>query len=237
MKPYLAFDLEIAKQIPDGAADWRVYRPLGISCAATFLSTDKEPRLWYSRDERHMPAAQMGRQDLLDLLVYLSVASDWTTIVTWNGLGFDFDVLAEETGQREVCALLASAHVDMMYHLFCLLGYPIGLDRAAKGMNLAGKPEGMSGALAPRLWAAGEYQKVLSYVAQDVRTTLELAEACNKHRRLRWFTRRGALREVALPDGWLSVRDASRLPEPDTSWMSNPWPRSKFTGWLDGFAP
>ena len=35
-----------------------------------------------------------------------------------------------------------------------------------------------------------------------------------------------------LRRGWLTVREALRLPEPDTSWMSNPIPRRQFTQWL-----
>ena len=32
----------------------------------------------------------------------------------------------------------------------------------------------------------------------------------------------------------LSVELAKQLPEPDTSWMDEPWPRERFTGWTDG---
>ena len=107
-------------------------------------------------------------------------------------------------------------HVDMMFHVFCQLGYGVGLDRAARGMGLAGKPEGMSGALAPRLWAEGKRKEVLDYVAQDVRITLELAQACEKRGHLHWITRRGSTGKMALPSGWLTVREALTLPEPDT---------------------
>lgn len=37
-RKYLAFDIEISKPIPDDATDWEQYRPLGISCAATWAS-------------------------------------------------------------------------------------------------------------------------------------------------------------------------------------------------------
>ncbi|MDP6494098.1 MAG: hypothetical protein QGI09_01450 [Dehalococcoidia bacterium] len=36
-RKYLAFDLEIAKEFPEGG-DWRGHGPLGISCAATQAS-------------------------------------------------------------------------------------------------------------------------------------------------------------------------------------------------------
>ncbi|MDY7075538.1 MAG: ribonuclease H-like domain-containing protein [Chloroflexota bacterium] len=232
-RKYLAFDVEIAQELPEGERDWKTHRPLGITCAATLASDTEELLLWHSLTDDDHPADRMNRQDLVKLVNYLAtLADDGYTLLTWNGLGFDFDILAEESGMIEACKQLASDHVDMMFHVFCKLGYPVGLDRAAKGMGLAGKPEGMSGALAPRLWAEGKRQQVLDYVAQDVRTTLALAHTCEKQRHLRWITRRGRTSRMALPSGWLTVRGALALPEPDTSWMSDPWPRSKFTGWL-----
>ena len=35
---YLSFDIEIAKDLPDGMADLMAYRPLGLTCAATLAS-------------------------------------------------------------------------------------------------------------------------------------------------------------------------------------------------------
>ena len=233
-RKYLAFDIEIAQALPEGEPDWKAHRPLGITCAATLTGDTNELLLWHSLANDH-PADRMSQPDIVQLVDYLMTkANDEYTILTWNGLGFDFDILAEESGMFAECRRLASEmdHVDMMFHVFCKLGYPVGLDRAAKGMGLAGKPKGMNGALAPHLWAEGKHQKVLDYVARDVRITLELAQTCEKRGRLRWITRRGSRKTMPLPSGWLTVRKALALPEPDTSWMSNPWPRSKFTSWM-----
>ena len=49
---------------------------------------------------------------------------------------------------------------------------------AARGMGVDGKPEGMNGRLAPALRAEGK-RKLLRYVGQDVRTTLDLAPAAS----------------------------------------------------------
>jgi hypothetical protein len=38
---------------------------------------------------------------------------------------------------------------------------------------------------------------------------------------------------MPLPRGWLTVREAMRLPLPDTSWMPRPISRRRFTGWLN----
>lgn len=233
-RKYLAFDIEIAQELPEGERDWKAHRPLGITCAAT-LTSDEELLLWHGQTDDGHPADRMSQQDVAQMVDYLTAkASDGYTILTWNGLGFDFDILAEESGMFEECKRLAFEmdHVDMMFHVFCKLGYPVGLDRAAKGMNLVGKPEGMNGALAPRMWAEGSHQQVLDYVVQDVRITLELAQTGEGRGYLRWITRRGSGRKMGLSSGWLNVREALALPEPDTSWMSDPWPRSKFIDWM-----
>jgi hypothetical protein len=230
---YVAFDIETAKDVPGDDFNWRAHRPLGISCAATLQSGAAQPLLWYGKTQDGSPEKRMSREDGQKLVQYLSdMAAAGFKILTWNGLAFDFDILAEESGNAASCGECALGHVDMMFHIVCSLGYPIGLDRAAHGMGLSGKPEGMSGAKAPKLWAEGRFKEVLGYVAQDVRTTLEIAQACEQRRRLEWITRKGTKSSMPLPSGWLTVREALRLPVPDTSWMSTPMPRSDFTAWL-----
>ena len=120
-----------------------------------------------------------------------------------------------------------------MFHVFCDRGFPVGLERAAKGMNLAGKSKSLAGYLAPQYWSEGRHREVLDYVAQDVRCTLELGEACEHAQEFRWITRKGTTSKMPLKSGWLTVEEALRLPEPDTSWMDKPMSRSRFTGWLD----
>lgn len=188
--------------------------------------------LWHGGD-RANPNDRMSQQEAAGLVEYLvnQVAHGYT-IVTWNGLGFDFDILAEEAQMLPQCRALALAHLDMMFHAFCELGHAVGLDAAARGMGIAGKPKGMSGELAPVLWAERPRQEVLRYVAQDVRTTMELAQICERCGVLRWIARSGKVRSMALPEGWMTVEKALGLPLPDTSWMSDPWPRERFTGWM-----
>jgi hypothetical protein len=220
---YLALDLETAK-LPDG--DWRSCRPLGISCAATLPGDGREPTLWHGGD-------RLTRQEAASLVRYLSdQVEHGYTLLTWNGVGFDLDVLAEESGLLEQCRTLALGHVDMMFHVLCRLGHGVSLDAAARGMGIAGKLEGIKGADAPVLWAKGQREEVLRYVAQDAKTTLELARACEGCRELRWVARSGRLRRMTLREGWLTAREALGLPLPDTSWMDEPWPRERFTGWM-----
>ena len=229
---YLAFDLEITRVMPEGTVDFRRFRPLGVSCAATRAS-DGELKLWYGKNAESSITSQTPIEQLNSLVTYMMDRhSDGYKIVTWNGLGFDFDILHEETGGNPDCKFLAHNHFDMMFHLFCEKGYPLSLDKAARGMGLKGKTEGVDGAQVPVLWQQGQFDKVLEYLSQDVRTTQELAAICENKHQLEWFSNTGKLQRLALPKGWLNVDAALKLAEPDTSWMSNPWPREKFTGWL-----
>lgn len=228
---YLAFDLEIAAIIPDGEPDWRQHRPLGITCAATFASDETEPFLFYSMTNGHYAPA-MTHEDLNDMIGYLRyMVRKGYTILTWNGLSFDFDVLAEESGMRSECVEIAMHHIDMMFHVFCLRGHYLGLDKAARGLGLPGKTEGMSGAKAPQLWSQGEQAKVLQYVAQDVRTTLQVALESERLGMVQWTSASGRLNMIDI-DRWLPVTEAQRIPYPDTSWMSNPVSREQFTAWM-----
>ena len=227
-RKYLAFDIETAKVTPEGEPNWKSCRPLGISCAATLLSDTDEVILWHSAT-----SDKLSREEAADLIKYLTtMVESGYTIATWNGMGFDFDILAEESGMLTQCRDLALNHVDMMFHVLCRLGYGVSLNAAAKGMGLEGKPEGMNGAMAPVLWAEGKREVVLDYVAQDVRTTAELAIQCEACGKLRWISKSGRLRSMKLPHGWLTAEQAAELPEPNTSWMTDPWVREEFTAWL-----
>ena len=231
-RKYLAFDIEITKPLPEGTEDWKSVRPLGISCAAT-LSDNGTKTTFHGKNPSGDIADQMNQSEAALLVEHLAAAVDsGYTILTWNGLGFDFDILAEESDRYDLCRELAWDHMDMMFHIFCLKGYPLGLDTAAKGMGLSGKTPGMSGDKAPLFWSQGRRKEVLEYVAQDVQTTLLLAQAVEERHQLRWISRSGKQQIMPVHAGLLTVRQALDLPEPDNSWMSNPWPRSKFTEWL-----
>jgi len=229
----IAFDIEIAQSLPDGVEDWSHHRPLGISCAAT-LTGGESSVLWYGSKDAGEYRDRMNPGEAQELVKYLlAQVEQGGVILTWNGLGFDFDILAEESGMLAECSALARQHIDMMFHVFCVKGYALGLDKAAKGMGLAGKTAGMTGDMAPRLWQEGEYLKVLEYLQQDVQTLIELWAAVDGLRKLTWISNRGYPQRLPLPKGWVTVEEALNLPLPDTSWMSNPWQRSKFTGWLE----
>ena len=248
---YLAFDLEIVKDIPEGD-EWKEHRPLGISCAATIRSDDISPILWYHGQEIVEPKeGAMTRLELLKMVDYMIEQMSFGYIpLTWNGLGFDFDVLSEESGDSLSCKKIAMTHYDMMFHFLCIKGFPLSLKAASAGMGLEGKTEGMSGAYAPALWrddnekliefgqekltemdAEQKRRYVLRYVGQDAIATLELAEAIDKAKKLKWTSKKGRPNSANFPDGFLSVRGALKLPRPAIGWMSNPIMRESFYEW------
>lgn len=235
---FLAFDLEIASDIPTGIQDWHPLAPLGITVAATVSDLHGGVVAHYGTkinwgDKTTVAREKMTKSDAVDLVDYLSNATrEGFTILTWNGLSFDFDVLSIESGLKEECAELALHHVDMMFHIFCVKGFAVGLDNATKAMKTNRKTEGVHGDMAPQMWRDGKFKEVIEYVGQDVRATLDLGQTCELEKVLRWITKRNTTGYMPLQQGWLTVEEALKLPEPDTSWMTEPWPRSKFTSWL-----
>lgn len=231
---FCSFDLEIAKELPDGERDWKRHSPLGISCAATLCSGDERPTLWFDgqySDGAHF-GPQMTPEQCQELVGYLlTLMKDGYIPLTWNGTSFDFAVLAEESGLVDECKELALNHVDMMLQFHCIKGFPVSLDAACKGMGLEGKPEGMDGSLAPKMWADGQYQEVLDYVGGDVVQPLQLAELVERRGWLTWYTKKGTAANALIPS-WLTVRESLELPLPDTGWMDTPIPRERFTEWI-----
>ena len=223
---YVALDIETIKPFSLDE-DWRDKRPLGIACVG--LATPDETWLIANQDYGQ-PVCQEDLASLVRNLVDLTAGE--YTLVTWNGLGFDLQILGEEAGSVHQCQHLARSHVDMMFQVHCVKGFPISLAAALAGTGVGEKTEGVTGAETAMLWEAGEYQKVYEYCMHDTKLTRELAEYGERNHRLQWISQRGRRQQVNLPTGWHPVELMRRFPEPDTSWMTRPIPRSQFTDWL-----
>lgn len=203
-----------------------------LCCAATCLEGEKEPILWCGRTRQRSLASQMAVAEARALVRYLNdqVAAG-CTIVTWNGTGFDFAVLAEESEMKARCRALALGHVDMMFHVLCHQGFGVSLNAAARGMRLM-RSERRTGSQIPKMWAAGRHKDVFSHVARDARVTLALAATCRERGFLRWITRWGTGRMLRLPNGWLKVRAAQALPVPIQPFRRSRWSREDLTAWM-----
>ncbi|MBN1579122.1 MAG: ribonuclease H-like domain-containing protein [Anaerolineae bacterium] len=225
---YLLFDMET--EYIQGSLNLDSYVPQ-ITVAAT-LTSDDDLQLWCERDgDSQVSGASLTEQTAQSLVQYLAdMNQSGYTIVTWNGAGFDFRVLANASGLKAECIDLAWRHTDMMFWFHCLKGFSIQLAKAAEAVG-SSKTTGISGADAPRLWMEGQYDLVLQYVAQDVRATEAVYTAALNNQGIQWRTSYGRMSKAS--GNLLTVRDSFKLPEPDTSWMKRkPWPRSKFVGWM-----
>jgi len=250
---YVAFDIETTKLIPEGDK-WRSHYPLGVSCAAT-MTEDGEAILWHGQREsadRGLYPLSMTPREIRSLVSYLfrEYRDHQRIPITWNGLGFDFDVLSYECEaplSSSFCRFLAVSHIDIAFQMLCEKGFMIGLNAAAKGLKVPGKLEGMKGNKAPVMWAGEliEQERVLQYVRQDVIALVNVYEEIMAGGQLPWISKKGRWNKW-IPTmvkrqeraRLLTVGEAITLPEPDTSWMTSKMPRSQFYGWLsrlDGF--
>ena len=265
-----SFDLEISKELPDKQcpvclsenvmtvekqslcrdcgkfgsiydfrSDWKNHRPLGITCAALMADKTQQkytPDFWWQNPKMNKGTCQKVAHDLCEL-------SERYKIITWNGLNFDFDVLAEESGMYKECAELALNHIDLMLIVVTMRGHWLGLDKAAKGANIQGKLKNvilsdgaplndMSGGKAPGLWKAGEYKAVLDYLADDVRVTLELAQWIEKNKRIQWISDKGYEQSFKVPKLY-TVKECLELSR-DTipHWVTNPIELKSMMEWI-----
>jgi hypothetical protein len=232
----IAFDIEIAKEIPTFAPDWQVYEPLGISCLALALSGEG---LVIFRQGKPQMDAHACREVVAELQDYVDHGY---SIITWNGCKFDFNVLAQESGMVEECVQLALDHIDLMMMVTFMKGHYLSLQAALNGSGLGGKLKSvtlsdgtilknMDGAKAPGMWAKGEYEAVLAYLKEDVLQLLALAEMTVKTKSLRWLSRSGNRQKIPV-HRLLKARECFKLPEPDVSWQHNPPRRSDFVSWM-----
>jgi len=247
---FVGFDVEIAKPVPDGP-DILSHRP-GIACAAIAREGEGRASILFDPEASPVffdPASKtMTREGALRILAALEEAAGrGDTLVTWNGAGFDFRLLADETGRRAECARLVMASVDMMFHVLCERGHPLSLDAALKGARLPSKMDQVtlrngeavhiSGVEAPTYWQAGEYAAVAAYCAADAERTAALAAHCQRTRRLSWTSQKGRANDIYLRSGWLTVEQCLALPVPDTSWMANPIRREDVLAWTKATRP
>lgn len=94
-RKYLAFDIEIATDVPGDDFNWKPHRPLGICCAAALPCDAEEPTLWYGRNPDETPGDRMSQPEAASVVHELArLVEKGYTLLTWNGLGFDFDILS-----------------------------------------------------------------------------------------------------------------------------------------------
>lgn len=252
---FVSWDIETALELPKNA-DLQKHMPLGTTCSAMIESgqdPDKDVRLWWAGMMQptllgpKTYAPQMSKAEAQEMVLYLGERYlNGYAPLTWNGLGFEWLEMAFETGWWQECKVMALLHVDMFFHLFCLIGYFVKLDRACRGMGLPGKASsGMTGADAPMMWKK-DPDRVLAYVSEDVTQPLEFSRrVIEKGMAIwayKWTDEAGTVNAEMNPykkgfghvelTEWLPVFKAKELPLPDVSGFSRtPPPRDELLGW------
>lgn len=232
---FATFDLEIAEPLTDD----NKYTGQPISCAA--IATSEGVKFY--QNWPHMK--QVDCDTLLADIITLNAQG--YSLVTWNGCGFDFKVLAHQSGMPNEVMFENREHIDLMFHIMCVKGYPVALDKVltmigGSKQHVVTLKSGeqireMSGKFAPELWQAGETEAVLSYLREDVVQLLKLTEAVDRLHEISWPSKKSGQKQTIKMDEFLTVDECLALPLPDTSWMTGTQlTRETFTGWMKEFA-
>ena len=230
----LSWDIEIADKIDDIS---RLGHPetLSMCCSAIeYVAKDtRKMTTWPSLGGPYTERLSQERADAIVAAMAVAVVNG-AFILTWNGLGFDFPVLAANCSPKHrnhVETMAVYAHIDLGFAMACSKGFMCGLEAAGMGLGVGQKAEGIHGDQVPELWANGEYEKVLRYVQGDARLTTDVFLAAKKEQCIRWITKKGKVSTWSLPEK-LTVVESLKTPAPDTSWMSDPRPRSSYYNWI-----
>lgn len=228
----IAFDIELANvfELKEGE-DLEQHAPFDIACAA---AADGRGGLWhwFATDAAGRPTGRLDAALARDMLGWLREHQlRGARLCAWNGLSFDLRWLGHVADDRTLARTIALDLFDPMFQLVCQRGFPVGLAKVAEALGV-GESKLMAGADAPKHWAAGDHQLVLDYVAGDCRITEAVTARIAAQGFLRWRTQRGTIASEPMPR-LEPVRALLDSPLPDTSWMSDPIPREKFTAWLD----
>ena len=227
----VSFDIEIANvfELASGE-DLDQYGPFDISCAA---AADDQGTIthWTSQKEDGSFKSYLDAEKAHEMLCWLRDQQlAGSRLFAWNGLSFDLRWIGVAAGDIPLAAEVALDLYDPMFQIFVQRGFPVGLAKVAEGLGVI-ETKLMDGADAPVQWAAGNHQLVLDYVAGDCRITDAVVARIEETKGITWRTGRGTLSTEPMPV-LKSVRELLDAPEPDTSWMDAPMPRSKFTSWM-----
>ena len=231
----VSFDIEIANifELAPGE-DLDQYGPFDISCAAA-ADEAGEVIHWVNQaaDGSYEPHLDVEKaHEMLSWLRAQQLAG--ARLFAWNGLSFDLRWIGVAAKDIPLAAEVALDLYDPMFQIFVQRGFPVGLAKVAEGLGVI-ETKLMDGADAPVQWAAGNHQEVLDYVAGDCRITDAVVARIEETKGITWRTGRGTLSTEPMPV-LKRVRELLDAPEPDTSWMDAPMPRTKFTSWMSSEA-
>lgn len=167
----------------------------------------------------------------MDMVQFMRGCPDDTVFVTFNGLSFDFRVLAalcKKNDSAELAAWAADAaaserHVDIMFSFLAENGYYTSMNSFAEPLELAKTWEGGEAALSDDL------PKIVAYCESDVEILQKVYESGVERSYLKRKAKgTGKLVVWVLPPcGFRDVKDNLKMlktRQPDQKWMTDPPP-------------
>jgi hypothetical protein len=163
-------DIETQRTDKDVPGGWDNIPAFGFACAVTYCECHGGYKHWLAKYEQHAP------EKVSSLVDFLRAHS---RIIGHNLIKFDYAVL----GFYEPCTYLWLTAKTLDTHKYLAdkkkTGRYVSLDSLA--LATLGHGKSGSGADAPMLWRAGEYDKLLAYCEQDVRLLVELVAFAREH--------------------------------------------------------
>lgn len=227
MTTIAAFTVEIANEIPADAKDWNQYRPFKFLCGS--VAYDHK----YALDTEHSVDGLDSPQQMLSVFDWLNTIG--CEVYSWNGSGFGYPVICDAmTDERNYIGWLALNHHDVMFDFFCRHGYAISLNSVANAQGFNEEVDWLEQQeLRLPEWRTGANKDDLfDYSRRKTELLLNVVLKIRDVGGITWFNRAGAFKMETI-DRILNVKEAMALPEPDVSWLPDPWSRSKFTGWME----
>jgi len=209
-------DIELCDNIPEGW-DRESPSPLDIACICTLVHDGDKKKCDVAHNEGK-PMTDDQIKSVCDIIK--DVYNRGGEIVTWNGVGFDMQLLGK--ADPDIIEIITSkAHIDLMFHFTRKKGYMIGLGKVAEAFGVGSKT--MTGLDAVKLWNQGEFQKVIDYNINDVKILMKVHRKVHKHSKIKWLTRANNITYLKVEPTELSVMNSIQIPRPpntETSWMS-----------------
>ena len=157
----------------------------------------------------------------------IQICQNSRTVVTFNGTGFDFRMIAaqvEHNADKRKCAELALKSYDMMLDFAATNGYYASLNSFANA-SLGAQKTGDGGS-AVSDWENGDHQKVIDYCENDAILTYKVYKHGIDYGRLQRTTKSGTVQTWALEKSLFrsasSALTAHLRHPPNVSWMDNP---------------
>jgi DEAD/DEAH box helicase domain-containing protein len=158
LKDEIYFDLETLKLSDEVAGGWNNIKDFGLAVAVTW-DRKHEFRRWYEDDAKSL----------------ISELSKFSRIVTFNGDGFDFEVLRGYAPLK----IPRKCSLDLLSDLERQLGHRVSLDHV--GEQTLGRYKSGSGLDAIKWWRAGKREKVARYCENDVQLLIDIVAFARKN--------------------------------------------------------